>query len=318
LITPASRSHSERVQSTRSPLVVQRRSTSRVFYTDKSSLFLLPSALVLGSVMIYPLLYAFYLSLFHYNIGSGTRSLIGLSNYSFLLGDTRFWQSLTRTAGIVATAVGLEFCLGLLIAYGLYQLKYGTRALIVFLLMPNIITPVASALFLRWFFMPDFGLINVVLMNLSVSPPDWFGDASWARLTIVLADAWQQTPFVTLVLFAGMNTVDQSITEAARIDGAGTFKLLFRIMVPSIRPLILFVLAIRLMDSFRFFDQIFVLTAGGPGTATETLTMYTYTSAFRLLEIGEASALGVLTLLILMAITILLIRFMYREERGAF
>jgi ABC-type sugar transport system permease subunit len=115
-----------------------------------------------------------------------------------------------------------------------------------------------------------------------------------------------------------MNAADQSLIEAAKIDGAGPFKLLFRIMVPSIRPLILFVLAIRLMDSFRFFDQIFVLTAGGPGTATETLTMYTYTSAFRLLEVGEASALGVLTLIILMAITILLIRLMYREERGAF
>jgi ABC-type sugar transport system permease subunit len=199
-MTLATRSDLERVKPTRPLLVVERRSRSRIFFTDKSSLFLLPSALVLGSVMIYPLLYAFYLSLFHYNIGSGTRSLVGLNNYVFLLKDIRFWQSLTRTAGIVTTAVGLEFCLGLLIAYGLYQLKHGSRTLIVFLLLPNIITPVASALFLRWFFMPDFGLINVILMNLNLNPPDWFGDASWARLTIVLADAWQQTPFVTLVL----------------------------------------------------------------------------------------------------------------------
>ena len=113
----------------------------------------------------------------------------------------------------------------------------------------------------------------------------------------MLADSWQFTPFMILVLYAGLNTVDQSQIEAAQIDGAGIWTLLFRIMLPAIRPLIVFVLAIRLMDAFRFFDTIYVLTAGGPGTATETITLYTYALAFRLLQIGKASALGVLTLL---------------------
>ena len=135
---------------------------------------------------------------------------------------------------------------------------------------------------------------------------------------MVLADSWQFTPFMILVLYAGLNTVDQSQIEAAQIDGAGIWTLLFRIMLPAIRPLIVFVLAIRLMDAFRFFDTIYVLTAGGPGTATETITLYTYALAFRLLQIGKASALGVLTLLFVAVLVALMIRVVYRRERGAF
>jgi len=139
-----------------------------------------------------------------------------------------------------------------------------------------------------------------------------------ARVTVVLADSWQFTPFMILVLYAGLNTVDHSQIEAAQIDGAGVWTLLFRIMLPAIRPLIVFVLAIRLMDAFRFFDTIYVLTSGGPGTATETITLYTYALAFRLLQIGKASALGVLTLLFVAALVALMIRLVYRRERGAF
>jgi len=112
--------------------------------------------------------------------------------------------------------------------------------------------------------------------------------------------------------------VDQSQIEAAQVDGAGPWTQLVRIMLPAIRPLILFVLAIRVMDAFRFFDQIYVLTAGGPGNATETITIYTYQTAFRLLQIGKASALGVITLLITAGAIAAIIATLYRRERGAF
>ncbi len=242
-----------------------------------------------------PLGYAIYLSLFNYDLGAGIEQFIGLGNYNALLNDARFWDSLLRTVLIVAAAVALEFCLGLLIAYGLYRLTFAVRTLNLLMFMPSVITPVVAALFLRWIFIGRWGLLSGTLISFGIFPPDFLGDPGWARVTVVLADAWQFTPFMILVLFAGLNTVDQSQTEAAQIDGAGPFTLLFRIMVPAIQPLILFVLAIRLMDAFRFFDQIYVLTAGGPGTATETITMYTYALAFRLLQVGKASALGVLT-----------------------
>jgi multiple sugar transport system permease protein len=281
-------------------------------------LFLLPSASVLGAVLLFPLGYAIYLSLFNYDLGAGIYQFIGLDNYSALLNESRFWSSLERTVGIVAAAVATEFCVGLLVAYGLYRLTFATRTLNLLMFIPNVITPVVAALFLRWIFIGRWGLLSGILISLGIFPPDFLGDPGWARFTVVIADAWQFTPFMILVLFAGLNTVDQSQIEAAQLDGAGPFMLLFRIMVPAIRPLIVFVLAIRLMDAFRFFDQIYVLTAGGPGTATETITMYTYSLAFRLLQVGKASALGVLTLLIVAAAIAVMIGTVYRRERGAF
>jgi multiple sugar transport system permease protein len=281
-------------------------------------MFLVPSGALLGAVMIFPLGYALYLSLCHYDLGSGAHDFIGLGNYAELLADARFWASLSRTIGIVLSAVGLEFCVGLLVAYGLYRLTFGVRAFNLLLFLPSIITPVVAALFLKWMFMGRWGLIDSVLIGLNIFPVDWLGDAVWARLTIVLADSWQFTPFMILVLYAGLNTVDQSQIEAAQLDGAGGWTVLFRIMLPAIKPLILFVIVIRMMDAFRMFDTIYVLTAGGPGTATETITMYTYTLAFRLLLVGKASALGVLTLIVIAAMTAAVIALLYRKERGAF
>lgn len=268
--------------------------------------------------MLYPLGYAIWLSLFNYDLGSGAYDFIGLGNYTALLTDERFWSSLLRTVLIVLAAVGVEFWFGLLIAYGLYRLTFGVRTLNLLLFLPNIVTPVVAALFIRWIFVSRWGLLSGGLIALGIFPPDFLGNPGWARATVVFADAWQFTPFMILVLYAGLNTVDQSQIEAAQIDGAGVWTQLFRIMLPSIRPLIVFVLAIRLMDAFRFFDTIYVLTSGGPGTATETITLYTYALAFRLLQIGKASALGVLTLLFVAVLIGTMIRMFYRRERGAF
>jgi ABC-type sugar transport system permease subunit len=281
-------------------------------------LFLAPSGAVLTAVMLFPLGYALWLSLLNYDLGSGSREFIGLGNYRELLDDARFWSTLLRTLAIVLSAVGLEFCAGLIVAYGLYRLTFGVKALNLLMFLPNIVTPVVSALFLRWIFIGRWGLISGLLIGWGIFPPDFLGDPSWARVTVVLADSWQFTPFMILVLYAGLNTVDQSQIEAAQIDGAGVWMLLFRIMLPSIRPLIVFVLAIRLMDAFRFFDTIYVLTGGGPGTATETITLYTYALAFRLLQVGKACALGVLTLMFTAILVAAMIRVVYRREKGAF
>jgi multiple sugar transport system permease protein len=164
--------------------------------------------------------------------------------------------------------------------------------------------------------MGRWGLIDSILIGMNIFPPDWLGSPGWARLVVVLAESWQFTPFMILVLYAGLNTVDQSQIESARMDGAGNWTLLTRVMLPAIQPLIIFVLSIRIMDAFRFFDTIYVLTAGGPGTATETVTMYTYAIGFRLLEVGRASALGVLTLLISATAIACLVLLLHRRDRG--
>jgi multiple sugar transport system permease protein len=282
----------------------------------KYVLFLVPSVFLICCVMIYPLGYAVYSSLFNYDLGSGIHEYVGLGNYATLLTEARFWSALGRTCLIVTAAVTSEFFIGLVVAYGLYLLIQGGRVLSLLMFLPHIVTPVVAALFLRWIFMGRWGLLSSLLISFNIFPPDWLGDPSWARFTVVVADIWQFTPFMILVLLAALNTVDESLLEAARLDGAGHGTLLFRIMVPSVWPIIAFVIVIRMMDAFRSFDNIYVLTAGGPGTATETLTMYTYTTAFKLLKIGKASALGVLTLLFVGLVAAVVIVALSRMNRG--
>ncbi len=280
-------------------------------------LFLVPSGLVLLLVLVYPLGYALYLSVTDAYLARDTTSFVGLANYAALLGENRFWSSLTTTATIVGCSVAIQFCVGLAVAFGLYRLLRGARVLSVLIFIPHIVTPVVAALFLKWMFASRWGLLDVLLVSLNIFPPDWLGDPLWAKVTVILADSWQFTPFMMLVLYAGLQAVDPTLVEAAHIDGATNWQLLSRVLLPVLRPLILFVLSIRVMDGFRFFDSIYVLTAGGPGTATETVTMYTYNLAFRVLEVGKASALGVITLMVVASIVALSMHLLYRGDRGS-
>lgn len=279
--------------------------------------FLLPSAIVCGLILLFPLAYALYLSFFSYYMDSGASTFVGLGNYTELLGDAAFWTALSRTLAIVASAVALEFCVGLAVAWGLYRLTVGVRTLNLLMFLPHIITPVVAALFLKWIFAGRWGLLDSVLAAVGIFPPDWLGDPMWARVVVVLADAWQFTPFMILVLYAGLNTVDQSQIEAAQLDGANNLQILLRIMLPAIRPIVAFVLTMRMMDAFRYFDTIYVLTSGGPGTATQTLTLQTYALAFRLFQVGKASALGVLTLVIVLLLAAALLFILGRRKENA-
>jgi multiple sugar transport system permease protein len=266
------------------------------------------------------LLYSLHLSLFDYYLPEPARQqFVGAANYLALLGDGRFWNAFLNTVLIVMTALGVQLAVGLALALGLYRLPpRGARVLTVLMFLPNIVTPVVGALFLRWMFVSQWGLLDVALTLLGISPVNWLGHPLWAKLTIVLADSWRQAPFVMLVLYAGLLGLDRDTIEAGVIDGAAGARLLAHVIVPALRPVILFVLVIRTMDLFRIFDVIYVLTGGGPGTATETMTLYTYTLAFQLLEIGKASALGVLTTVVSSAVIGGLILLTYRRERGAF
>jgi multiple sugar transport system permease protein len=279
--------------------------------------FLLPSAVVCGLILLFPLAYAFYLSFFNYYLDSGSSTFAGLGNYTDLLGDATFWAALGRTFAIVVSAVGLEFCVGLAVAWGLYRLTLGVRTLNLLMFLPHIVTPVVAALFLKWIFAGRWGLLDSVLAGIGIFAPDWLGDPMWARVAVVLADAWQFTPFMILVLYAGLNTVDQSQIEAAQLDGASNRQILLRIMLPAIRPIVAFVLTMRMMDAFRYFDTVYVLTSGGPGSATQTLTMQTYALAFRLFQVGKASALGVLTLVIVLVLAAALLFLLGRRKEDA-
>jgi multiple sugar transport system permease protein len=281
-------------------------------------LFTLPSFVVLVAVLFYPLGYAVYLSVTDYYLGSDTASFVGADNYVDLFGSEQFWSSLWTTLVIVLPAVALEFTLGFVLAYGLFRLARGSRAFMILNFIPHIITPVVAALFLRWIFVGRWGLLDATLATFNIFPPDWLGDPTWARLTVIVADAWKFTPFMMLVLYAGLQTLDESLLDAAAIDGARGWSLVWYVILPALRPLILFVLVIRTMDAFRFFDTIYVMTGGGPGTATETLNILTYRLAFGLLQISKAAALAIISLFVVGLLILGIIMMLYRRERGAF
>jgi multiple sugar transport system permease protein len=280
--------------------------------------FMLPSLAVMTVVLLYPLASAIWYSFLRYYLGGGAPVFIGLTNYVDLLEDSRFWGDLLTTVIIVGASVLLQLLVGMALALALYAATRGVRLISLLNFLPNVVTPVVGAIFLKWLFIGRFGLLDSTLIWLDIYPPNWLGDPVWAKVTLILADTWKFMPFLMLVLYAGLQAFDTQLLEAAQIDGANAWQRLRYVILPMMKPLILFVVAIRAMDAFRFFDLVYVITNGGPGTATETVTLYTYQIGFRMLEVGKASALGVITLIIVATMIAGLILLLSRRGREAF
>jgi ABC-type sugar transport system permease subunit len=278
--------------------------------------FLMPSMAVLTVILFYPLLYSVGLSFYNYYLPVPRQTFVGLDNFARILEDSAFWDALWVTVRFTGAAVFIEFVLGVAVAL-LLDSRIPCRKLVnLVVLLPMTITPAVGGLLMRWMFESNWGLVNYFLSLAGIPGPGWTGDPRWALWSIILADVWQNTPFVTLVIYAGLQSIPLEPVEAAMVDGASRGQALRHVILPILRPLILFVLIIRSMDAFRIFDQVFVMTGGGPGTTTQTITFYNYVLAFRMLRMGLASALGVITLLILSLIIGVWIYLLYHKERG--
>jgi len=279
-------------------------------------IFLVPSMTVLAGILFYPLAYSLGLSFYNYYLPVPRPTFVGLDNFRFILQDDAFWEALGVTARFTGAAVAIEVVVGIAVALLLDSRIPARRFVNTVVLLPMAITPAVAGLLMRWMFESNWGLVNYFLGLVGVRGPGWTGDPDWALWSIVLADAWQNTPFVILVVYAGLQSLPVEPLEAAMVDGASRMQTLAHVVFPLLRPLVLFVLIIRSMDAFRIFDQVFVMTGGGPGTTTQTITFYNYVMAFRQLRMGRASALGVITLLILSLVIGAWIYLLYRREKG--
>jgi multiple sugar transport system permease protein len=279
-------------------------------------IFLVPSMTVLTVLLVYPLAYSLGLSFYNYYLPVPRTTFVGLDNFRFILGDDAFWEALGVTARFTGAAVAIEVVLGIAVALLLDARIPCRRFVNTVVLLPMAITPAVAGLLMRWMFESNWGLVNYFLGLVGVRGPGWTGDPAWALWSIIFADVWQNTPFVILVVYAGLQSVPVEPLEAAMVDGASRAQALVHVVFPFLRPLVLFVLIIRSMDAFRIFDQVFVMTGGGPGTTTQTVTFYNYVMAFRQLRMGRASALGVITLLILSLVIGAWIYLLYRREKG--
>jgi multiple sugar transport system permease protein len=223
--------------------------------------------------------------------------------------------ALRNTVVYVVASVGIELVLGFVIASALFELTRGRRLANSIILLPMIVAPVITALLWRYLLDPQYGLVSRISTGLGAEKgTDFFGNPDLALGALIAVDIWQWTPFVILILHAGMLGIPDDQFEAAGIDGAGRVRTSYSIVLPAILPQILLVLLFRTMDTYRIFDTVFVLTRGGPGTATETIGLYTYRTGFSYFEMGYAMALSVFILVTVAIISTVYIRLLRRRE----
>ena len=260
--------------------------------------FTLPSFIIISSIMLFPLGYALFYSLFSYPLG-GIPKYSGLLNYFDVLKDPVFLHSVLISVTFTVIVVSCEFVFGFGIALLLDRVLVGKKMLSVLIYIPYVITASAAGVIFRWMMNPQWGIINQILKSFSIVGPNWLDHSGWAMVAVVIAEIWQNTPFVIIIMFSGLQSAPLEQMEAARIDGAGRFQVLWKVIIPHLRQLILVVFIIRTMDAWRLFDRIYAMTQGGPGDATETMVLYNFRVTFKMLRIGEGLAIGVLTLLVL-------------------
>lgn len=276
---------------------------------SKPYIFLVPALFILAVVTVYPLFYVLWLSLHRRLLIFDISKFIGLENYGFLLRDDRFWNALYNTVYFTGVSVSLELILGLAIAMLLNGAFKGKGIMRSIILVPWVIPTVVSAKMWEWMYNPDFGILNYLLgVNIN-----WLGSPFWALNAAVFVDVWKTTPFVTLLLMAGLQTIPMDLYGAARVDGASNWYIFKRITLPLLKPMILIVLIFRTLDAFRAFDVIYVLTGGGPGNSTETLSIYAYKTLFQTLQFGYGSTLSVMVFLSVAVITLFYVKLLRRE-----
>lgn len=273
-------------------------------------LFLAPALIVTVAIMLYPLVFSLQTSFESYQLARPEeREFIGLDNYLWTIQSPNFLNSITVTLVFTAAAVTLEFLLGLALALLVNREFRGQGLVRTMLMLPLFLTPsVVGLLFVRLYY-PGDGLVPLFLslFGLDNNFP-LLGTRATALPAIILMDIWRTTPFMFLVLLAGLQSLPQEVIEAAQIDGASPWQILKGVTLPLLMPLILVALTIRGMDAFREFDTFMLLTGGGPGQATEVISMMAYILAFRAYDIGRASAVAWVILILVLIFSVFFVK----------
>jgi len=255
-------------------------------------------------VTIYPFIYGLYLSLCDYTIIMGA-SFRGLGNYIELFSDPAFLHSLKITFIFVFSAVALEFLVALGIALLVNRQFWQKRIFVSLIYIPMIMAPIVVALMWRMIFSPEYGPLNYFLsfFHLTEREIAWLSESNYALFSLILVDVWQWTPFMFLVLYAGLQSVPPELIEVAQIDGGSRWNVFRYIILPFLYPFIVLGFLFRVMDAFKIFDSISVLTKGGPGTATQAVSWLSYLHGFTYFRLGYAAAMSLILYAIIMLIS---------------
>lgn len=261
--------------------------------------FVWPAFLLVLVVSMFPLIYALTVSFQTVRIVPPTPPrFVGFDNYVQIASSARFWGSIWTTAVIAFVSVAVQYVVGFALALALHHNVRGSSLYRVAFLLPMFLAPVCVALLARMIFHPYLGPVNDLMTTLGFGNVPFLTEPNLAMAVLISIDVWQWTPFVTLLMLAGLQSLPQEVFEAARVDDVSAWRRFWDITFPMLLPISVAVIFIRLIEGFKVIDTVFVLTGGGPGTATETLTLFAYNEGFKKFNLGLTSALSFLFLFV--------------------
>lgn len=293
------------------------RSSLRVWMRRiEPAFYITPAFLVLIIILIYPLGYSLWLSFHQWTLRTFKQGIpwIGLQNYQQLFTSPEFFNSLKITFTFVILAIAIEFILGMGLALLLNHDLKAKGLIRSFILLPMMCTNVVIGLTWRLLYNYEFGIINYYLNQLGLHSVEWLSSPKMALTSVIIVDVWNTTSFVALMLLAGLQSLPEEPFEAARIDGANAVQTFFYLTLPLLRQTILVALLWRFIDTFRIFDVVYLLTAGGPARATETVSIYVYRYGFQSFNLGFASAASYVMIVIMLVLAAILTRYIGRTE----
>jgi multiple sugar transport system permease protein len=277
-------------------------------------LLLVPAAVALAGVSVYPLFYGVRASFTHYLYGRDF-GFNGLTNYREIWNDTFFRQAMETTAKYVVLSVAIETVLGLALALLVSrEIRFG-GPIRVGLILPMTIAPVVVGVMWRLLYDSGVGVTDPLFQLFGFSPPDVLAHNGTAFASVVLVDVWEWTPLIFLILLAGLQSLPQEPLEAALVDGAGRVRLFLDHTLPLLRPVLLVAIVLRTIDAIGTFDQIYVLTQGGPGTSTRLISIYAYNTAFLFTQYGQAAAMLIALLAMVMLLMLVAVRMLRKTVR---
>jgi ABC-type sugar transport system permease subunit len=278
---------------------------------------LVPALASIAAVSVYPVLLGLWISLRDTTLASPTDTFIGLDNYLQLFSDSQFWNAWTHTIQFTAASTLLETLFGLMIALVLSGRYLGRGIVRAAMLVPWAIPTVVTSKMFGWLFDGQNGIVNYLLRSAGLIQHnvDWYGSPDTALATIVVADVWKTTPFMALLLLAGLQTIPDSLAEASIIDGANARQRFWHVTLPLLTPTLLIASMFRALDAFRIFDLVYVLTGGGPADSTEVLSTLTYKQLFSALQLGYGSALSTIMFITEILIAVVFGAFLLRKMR---
>lgn len=299
-------------------MVGKQKGASRAARRNAAIILIAPACVVLAIVNLYPFFYALNLSFHRWNMARPALGyhLIWLDNYVAALHDARFLNSVFRTLLFVVGAVGGEFVLGFCLALLLNSRLRGMDTIRRLSIAPVMVMPIVTGLVWFYLFNQRYGTINWFLGLLGIQPIAWLTNEALALPSLIIADVWQWTPFVMLVLLAGLQSLPEYVYEAAQIDGLSRWQTFQRVTIPLLMPVMLIIVLLRIMDAFKLFDLVYQMTTGGPAGVTETMSYYIYIQAFQFFDLGYAATLAILMLVVIIIISQIFVRRLYHEEEA--